>query len=178
MIHSRAEQWADSADIPGPDDEPAKMFAVHSYAPAISAGSAADGSMGDLSEISSHSRSVPRGCPRVPRGSGRGPKWEQRGSLSPGRPATGLLVKCWYQKCDREICTAGGCDLTSSFSRRESYTQVGSAPVRPLTSLSQFNRFLQGTNCRRSGQKLDSILVAALVTWGRGSALSARSSLR
>ncbi|XP_032697037.1 signal-induced proliferation-associated 1-like protein 2 isoform X3 [Lontra canadensis] len=55
VIHSRAEQWADSADIPGPDDEPAKMFAVHSYAPAISAGSAADGSMGDLSEISSHS---------------------------------------------------------------------------------------------------------------------------
>uniref|UniRef100_A0A8C7BTE5 Signal induced proliferation associated 1 like 2 n=1 Tax=Neovison vison TaxID=452646 RepID=A0A8C7BTE5_NEOVI len=55
VIHSRAEQWADSADIPGPDDEPAKMFAVHSYAPAISAGSAADGSLGDLSEISSHS---------------------------------------------------------------------------------------------------------------------------
>ncbi|XP_032169203.1 signal-induced proliferation-associated 1-like protein 2 isoform X5 [Mustela erminea] len=55
VIHSRAEQWADSADIPGPDDEPAKMFTVHSYAPAISAGSAADGSMGDLSEISSHS---------------------------------------------------------------------------------------------------------------------------
>ncbi|XP_032286287.1 signal-induced proliferation-associated 1-like protein 2 isoform X1 [Phoca vitulina] len=55
VIHSRAEQWADSADISGPDDEQAKMFAVHSYAPAISAGSAADGSMGDLSEISSHS---------------------------------------------------------------------------------------------------------------------------
>uniref|UniRef100_A0A3Q2HE65 Signal induced proliferation associated 1 like 2 n=1 Tax=Equus caballus TaxID=9796 RepID=A0A3Q2HE65_HORSE len=55
MLHSRAEQWADSADISGPDDEQAKMYAVHSYAPAISAGSAADGSMGDLSEISSHS---------------------------------------------------------------------------------------------------------------------------
>nr|XP_008518408.1 PREDICTED: signal-induced proliferation-associated 1-like protein 2 isoform X1 [Equus przewalskii]XP_008518409.1 PREDICTED: signal-induced proliferation-associated 1-like protein 2 isoform X1 [Equus przewalskii]XP_008518410.1 PREDICTED: signal-induced proliferation-associated 1-like protein 2 isoform X1 [Equus przewalskii]XP_008518411.1 PREDICTED: signal-induced proliferation-associated 1-like protein 2 isoform X1 [Equus przewalskii] len=55
MLHSRAEQWADSADISGPDDEQAKMYAVHRYAPAISAGSAADGSMGDLSEISSHS---------------------------------------------------------------------------------------------------------------------------
>ncbi|XP_040480128.1 signal-induced proliferation-associated 1-like protein 2 isoform X2 [Ursus maritimus] len=54
-IHSRTEQWADSADIVGPEDEQAKMFTVHSYGPAISAGSAADGSMGDLSEISSHS---------------------------------------------------------------------------------------------------------------------------
>ncbi|EFB26415.1 hypothetical protein PANDA_005335, partial [Ailuropoda melanoleuca] len=54
-IHSRTEQWADSADIVGPEDEQAKMFAVHSYGPAISAGSVADGSMGDLSEISSHS---------------------------------------------------------------------------------------------------------------------------
>uniref|UniRef100_A0A8C0Q0K4 Signal induced proliferation associated 1 like 2 n=1 Tax=Canis lupus familiaris TaxID=9615 RepID=A0A8C0Q0K4_CANLF len=55
VMHSRAEQWADSADVAGPDDEQAKMYAVHSYAPPISAGSAADGSMGDLSEISSHS---------------------------------------------------------------------------------------------------------------------------
>lgn len=55
VIHSRAEPWADSGDISGPDDEQAKMYAVHSYAPA-SAGGTADGSMGDLSEISSHSR--------------------------------------------------------------------------------------------------------------------------
>ncbi|XP_032465095.1 signal-induced proliferation-associated 1-like protein 2 isoform X4 [Phocoena sinus] len=53
--HGQAEQWADS-DIPGPDDEQAKMYAVHGYAPSISAGHAADGSLGDLSEISSHSR--------------------------------------------------------------------------------------------------------------------------
>lgn len=76
-IHSRTEQWADSADIVGPEDEQAKMFAVHSYGPAISAGSVADGSMGDLSEISSHSRSVPHPVGhhlRVPLGScgGRG----------------------------------------------------------------------------------------------------------
>nr|KAF6400028.1 signal induced proliferation associated 1 like 2 [Molossus molossus] len=54
MIHSRAEPWADSGDISGPDDEQAKVYAVHSYAPASASG-AADGSMGDLSEISSHS---------------------------------------------------------------------------------------------------------------------------
>ncbi|XP_078290351.1 signal-induced proliferation-associated 1-like protein 2 isoform X4 [Panthera onca] len=52
VIHSRAEQWGDPADLPGPDGEAAKMYAVHGYAPA---GSAADGSVGDLSEISSHS---------------------------------------------------------------------------------------------------------------------------
>ncbi|XP_026902792.1 signal-induced proliferation-associated 1-like protein 2 isoform X1 [Acinonyx jubatus] len=55
VIHSRAEQWGDPADLPGPDGEAAKMYAVHGYAPPISAGSAADGSVGDLSEISSHS---------------------------------------------------------------------------------------------------------------------------
>ncbi|XP_024593932.1 signal-induced proliferation-associated 1-like protein 2 isoform X3 [Neophocaena asiaeorientalis asiaeorientalis] len=55
LVHGQAEQWADS-DIPGPDDEQAKMYAVHGYAPSISAGHAADGSLGDLSEISSHSR--------------------------------------------------------------------------------------------------------------------------
>ncbi|KAM5206289.1 signal-induced proliferation-associated 1-like protein 2 isoform 1-T3 [Hipposideros larvatus] len=55
VIHSRAEQWADPADVSGPEDEQAKMFAVHSYAPAISTSGAAAGSMGDLSEISSHS---------------------------------------------------------------------------------------------------------------------------
>ncbi|PNJ43531.1 SIPA1L2 isoform 2 [Pongo abelii] len=55
LIHSRAEQWADAADVSGPDDEPAKLYSVHGYTSAISAGSAAEGSMGDLSEISSHS---------------------------------------------------------------------------------------------------------------------------
>lgn len=56
LIHSRAEQWADSADISGPEDEQAKMYSVHSYVPAGCASGAAGGSMGDLSEISSHSR--------------------------------------------------------------------------------------------------------------------------
>ncbi|CAO2609376.1 Signal-induced proliferation-associated 1-like protein 2 [Lemmus lemmus] len=54
LLHSRAEQWADAADVSGADDEPAKMYALHGYASAIST-SAAEGSMGDLSEISSHS---------------------------------------------------------------------------------------------------------------------------
>lgn len=55
LIHSRAEQWADAADVSVADDEPAKMYTLHGYASAISS-SAADGSMGDLSEVSSHSR--------------------------------------------------------------------------------------------------------------------------
>ncbi|XP_051677419.1 signal-induced proliferation-associated 1-like protein 2 isoform X6 [Oryctolagus cuniculus] len=55
LIHSRAEQWADAADISGPEDDPAKMYTVHGYAAAISSGGATEGSMGDLSEISSHS---------------------------------------------------------------------------------------------------------------------------
>ncbi|XP_075833806.1 signal-induced proliferation-associated 1-like protein 2 isoform X2 [Microtus pennsylvanicus] len=54
LIHSRAEQWADAADVSGADDEAAKMYTLHGYASAIST-SAAEGSMGDLSEISSHS---------------------------------------------------------------------------------------------------------------------------
>lgn len=54
LIHSRAEQWADAADVSVADDEPAKMYTLHGYASAISS-SAADGSMGDLSEVSSHS---------------------------------------------------------------------------------------------------------------------------
>ncbi|KAI4550335.1 hypothetical protein MJT46_019061 [Ovis ammon polii x Ovis aries] len=54
LIHGRAEHWADS-DIPGPDDEQARMYAAHGYAPGISTSGAADGSLGDLSEISSHS---------------------------------------------------------------------------------------------------------------------------
>jgi signal-induced proliferation-associated 1 like protein 2 len=56
LMHSRAEQWADAADISGPDDDPAPMYSMHGYATAISTSDAANGSMGDLSEISSHSR--------------------------------------------------------------------------------------------------------------------------
>ncbi|XP_029425569.1 signal-induced proliferation-associated 1-like protein 2 isoform X2 [Nannospalax galili] len=55
LIHSRSDQWADAADVPGADDEPAKMYALHGFASAISTSGAAEGSMGDLSEISSHS---------------------------------------------------------------------------------------------------------------------------
>ncbi|KAG3257844.1 signal-induced proliferation-associated 1-like protein 2 isoform X1 [Ictidomys tridecemlineatus] len=55
LIHSQAEQWADAADVPGPEDEQAKMYTMHGYATAIATGSATEGSMGDLSEISSHS---------------------------------------------------------------------------------------------------------------------------
>ncbi|XP_036992642.2 signal-induced proliferation-associated 1-like protein 2 isoform X2 [Artibeus jamaicensis] len=55
LIHSRAEQWAEAADISGPEDEQAKMYTVHSYAPASCVSGVAGGSMGDLSEISSHS---------------------------------------------------------------------------------------------------------------------------
>ncbi|XP_029336615.1 signal-induced proliferation-associated 1-like protein 2 isoform X1 [Mus caroli] len=54
LMHSRAEQWVDAADVSVADDDPAKMYALHGYASAISS-SAADGSMGDLSEVSSHS---------------------------------------------------------------------------------------------------------------------------
>ncbi|XP_033000176.1 signal-induced proliferation-associated 1-like protein 2 isoform X5 [Lacerta agilis] len=53
-IHSRTDQWAESSETPGPDDE-TKIYAVHSYASAISSSHTGDGSMGDLSEISSHS---------------------------------------------------------------------------------------------------------------------------
>ncbi|XP_021151817.2 signal-induced proliferation-associated 1-like protein 2 isoform X2 [Columba livia] len=54
-VHCRTEQWTESSEVPGPDDDPAKIYAVHSYASAISASHTAEGSMGDLSEISSHS---------------------------------------------------------------------------------------------------------------------------
>ncbi|XP_061480486.1 signal-induced proliferation-associated 1-like protein 2 isoform X5 [Rhineura floridana] len=54
-MHSRTDQWAESSETAGPDDE-IKMYAVHSYASAISSSHTGDGSMGDLSEISSHSR--------------------------------------------------------------------------------------------------------------------------
>ncbi|XP_055473521.1 signal-induced proliferation-associated 1-like protein 2 isoform X2 [Psammomys obesus] len=53
LLHGRSEQWADAADVPA-DSESAKAYALHGYASAIPA-SAAEGSLGDLSEISSHS---------------------------------------------------------------------------------------------------------------------------
>lgn len=56
-MHSRTDQWAESSDTAGQDDE-TKIYAVHSYASAISSSHTGDGSMGDLSEISSHSRWV------------------------------------------------------------------------------------------------------------------------
>ncbi|XP_039706318.1 signal-induced proliferation-associated 1-like protein 2 isoform X3 [Pteropus medius] len=73
LIHSRAEQWADAGDLAGPDDEQAKLFAVHGYAPALAASGAADGSLGDLSEISSHSsgsRHTGSPLPHCPKGTG------------------------------------------------------------------------------------------------------------
>uniref|UniRef100_A0A803YD57 Signal induced proliferation associated 1 like 2 n=1 Tax=Meleagris gallopavo TaxID=9103 RepID=A0A803YD57_MELGA len=54
-VHCRTEQWTESSETAGLDEDPAKMYAVHSYASAISASHTAEGSMGDLSEISSHS---------------------------------------------------------------------------------------------------------------------------
>ncbi|KAM4692839.1 signal-induced proliferation-associated 1-like protein 2 isoform 2-T2 [Discoglossus pictus] len=54
MSHSRAEQmvqWNNSSEGSGPDDGHSNLYAVHSY----SSSHAADGSMGDLSELSSHS---------------------------------------------------------------------------------------------------------------------------
>ncbi|XP_053154829.1 signal-induced proliferation-associated 1-like protein 2 isoform X5 [Hemicordylus capensis] len=68
-IHSRTDQWTESG-TPGPDDEQTKIYAVHSYASAISSVHTGDGSIGDLSEISSHSSgSHHSGSP-----SGHGPK--------------------------------------------------------------------------------------------------------
>lgn len=54
-LHGRTDQWAESSETPGADDE-MKVYAVHSYASAISSSHIGDGSMGDLSELSSHSR--------------------------------------------------------------------------------------------------------------------------
>ncbi|XP_053567097.1 signal-induced proliferation-associated 1-like protein 2 isoform X4 [Bombina bombina] len=54
MSHSRAEQlvqWNNSLEGSGPEDGHSNLYAVHSYA----SSHAADGSMGDLSELSSHS---------------------------------------------------------------------------------------------------------------------------
>ncbi|XP_054844049.1 signal-induced proliferation-associated 1-like protein 2 isoform X3 [Eublepharis macularius] len=54
-MHGRTDQWTESSETAGPDDEQTKMYTVHSYASAISSSHTGDGSMGDLSEISSHS---------------------------------------------------------------------------------------------------------------------------
>ncbi|XP_072107169.1 signal-induced proliferation-associated 1-like protein 2 isoform X2 [Mobula birostris] len=57
-VQSRAEQmvqWVEHSEDGGPEDGQAKSYAVHNYTAAISAGLAAQGSTGDLSEISSHS---------------------------------------------------------------------------------------------------------------------------
>ncbi|XP_042305842.1 signal-induced proliferation-associated 1-like protein 2 isoform X8 [Sceloporus undulatus] len=97
-IHSRTDQWAESSETPGQDDE-AKMYAVHSYASAISSGHTGDGSMGDLSEISSHSSgSHHSGSP-----SAHGPK--NSGSLDTskvyivsqncGQQIPGSIAKCY-----------------------------------------------------------------------------------
>lgn len=55
-IHGRTDQWTESSETTGLDDEQTKIYTVHSYASAISSSHTCDGSMGDLSEISSHSR--------------------------------------------------------------------------------------------------------------------------
>ncbi|XP_060098950.1 signal-induced proliferation-associated 1-like protein 2 isoform X4 [Heteronotia binoei] len=54
-IHGHTDQWTESSETAGPDDEQTKMYSIHSYASAISSSHTGDGSMGDLSEISSHS---------------------------------------------------------------------------------------------------------------------------
>ncbi|XP_008122481.1 signal-induced proliferation-associated 1-like protein 2 isoform X4 [Anolis carolinensis] len=97
-IHGRTDQWAESSETPGQDDE-TKMYAVHSYASAISSSHTGDGSMGDLSEISSHSSgSHHSGSP-----SAHGPK--STGSLDTskvyivsqncGQQIPGSIAKCY-----------------------------------------------------------------------------------
>ncbi|XP_041108794.1 signal-induced proliferation-associated 1-like protein 2 isoform X2 [Polyodon spathula] len=57
--HSRAEQmmqWAGHQEDAGPEDEQAKLFGIQSYASAIAASHVTEGSIGDLSEIASHTR--------------------------------------------------------------------------------------------------------------------------
>ncbi|XP_064411838.1 signal-induced proliferation-associated 1-like protein 2 isoform X3 [Latimeria chalumnae] len=58
VAHSRGEQvmqWVEPPEDMGPDDEQAKLYAVNSYTSALSAGHVTEGSIGDLSELSSHS---------------------------------------------------------------------------------------------------------------------------
>ncbi|XP_067321382.1 signal-induced proliferation-associated 1-like protein 2 isoform X6 [Anolis sagrei] len=97
-IHGRTDQWAESSETPGQDDE-TKIYAVHSYASAISSSHTGDGSMGDLSEISSHSSgSHHSGSP-----SAHGPK--STGSLDTskvyivsqncGQQIPGSIAKCY-----------------------------------------------------------------------------------
>uniref|UniRef100_A0A8D2LUQ1 Signal induced proliferation associated 1 like 2 n=1 Tax=Varanus komodoensis TaxID=61221 RepID=A0A8D2LUQ1_VARKO len=95
-MHSRTDQWAETTETSGPDED-TKMYAVHSYASAISSSHTGDGSMADLSEISSHSSgSHHSGSP-----SAHGHK--SSGSLdtskvyivSQGQPIPGSVTKCY-----------------------------------------------------------------------------------
>lgn len=103
LVHSRAEPWADAGDLAGPDDdEQAKLYAVHGYAPALAA-SGASGSLGDLSEVSSHSRWVPGRPAPVggggPGGAGAGAaRTADRSSLAPSAA---------WPKARRGTCTCG-----------------------------------------------------------------------
>ncbi|RXN00886.1 Signal-induced proliferation-associated 1-like protein 2 [Acipenser ruthenus] len=57
-LHSRAEQmiqWAGHQEDAGPEEEQAKLFSIQRYASAIAASHITEGSIGDLSETSSHS---------------------------------------------------------------------------------------------------------------------------
>lgn len=56
VVLSHGDQWTESSETPGQDDEETKIYTVHSYASVLASSHTADGSMGDLSEISSHSR--------------------------------------------------------------------------------------------------------------------------
>ncbi|XP_039208970.1 signal-induced proliferation-associated 1-like protein 2 isoform X2 [Crotalus tigris] len=97
-LHGRTDQWAESSETPGADDE-MKVYAVHSYASAISSSHIGDGSMGDLSELSSHSSgSHHSGSPST-----HGPK--SIGSLDTSKvyivsqncaqPISGSMAKCY-----------------------------------------------------------------------------------
>ncbi|KAL7987565.1 hypothetical protein Chor_006484 [Crotalus horridus] len=97
-LHGRTDQWAESSETPGADDE-MKVYAVHSYASAISSSHIGDGSMGDLSELSSHSSgSHHSGSPST-----HGPK--SIGSLDTSKvyivsqncaqPISGSVAKCY-----------------------------------------------------------------------------------
>ncbi|XP_029449720.1 signal-induced proliferation-associated 1-like protein 2 isoform X2 [Rhinatrema bivittatum] len=58
VVHSRSEQtvrWTESSEAPGTDSEQTKLYTLHNYPSAISVSHASEGSMGDLSETSSHS---------------------------------------------------------------------------------------------------------------------------